>query len=115
MMKKIDILKSLVLFNQDIDSIAENLSKFDWDSEPQIFLTTEHVYDVLEKYLNGMLAAEEIEKWADVIEMREDIVFEVGREELIKKIIFYLANSEINFEITRDFILEIKDKLGKLN
>lgn len=114
-MKKIDILKSLVLFNQDIDLIAENLSKFDWDSEPEIFLTTENVYDAMEKYLNGTVTAEEIEKWANVIEMRDDIVFEEGREELIKKIIFYLANSEINFKITRDFILEIKDKLGKLN
>ncbi len=114
-MNKSEILKSLIKFNQNIDLIADNLSKFDWDSEPQFFLTTEDIYNVLKRHLEGSVSIEDIEKWANLIEMRDDIVLEEGREELLKEIIFYLANSEINYNLTKNFIEKLKHRLGKLN
>jgi hypothetical protein len=53
---------------------------------------------VIKNCLNGELAFEDIERWADAIESREDLNFE---NEDMQEIIFELANPEINGKINR--------------
>ncbi len=95
-MNRIKVLKSLVNFEKSLDKIKEDLKKFSWDSDELIFITKRDINKIIEKYKNNEISKEELIKWANIIECREDIGFDESNEKEIQKIIFALANPEIS-------------------
>jgi hypothetical protein len=107
------VVKSLIEFSSPIDTIANRIHQFDWDYEgPVVELRSTHVADVLRRFIKAELSASEIEKWAELIEGREDISFEEYHRDWIDAVIHELANPSLTERL--DFG-RAKELLGKNN
>jgi len=100
------ILQSLLDFDQPLDALKKEIKTLPWDSEEEvIILKKDHLFKILEKFTNQQLDSDELSEWANLIEGREDIGFEEKDEEILKKIIFEMANPEINEPITVSVVM----------
>jgi hypothetical protein len=104
-------LTSLLAYDRPIEELRTTLAEFEWDcSEPLVSLTREHVLFILRRFLAGGLAAEAVEAWADLVEVRDDIEFQ---DDQVSDIIFVLANPMINGaldnQLAKRFLSEISD------
>lgn len=84
---------ALVAFDRPLDEIAEMLSNFGWDwDEPALAcFSLSQVKSVMQRCAGGELDPTDIEKWANLIEAREDIAVDEDAAEAI----FDLANPEL--------------------
>jgi hypothetical protein len=84
--------------------LASNLSELEalgWDSDVHLaVLTREHARRLLDAFLARQVSAVECEQWAEALEAREDVGFEAGYEELLKRLVFELANPDITEPLT---------------
>ncbi|HTM56534.1 MAG TPA: hypothetical protein VL175_21055 [Pirellulales bacterium] len=104
---RIEALSSLLMFDRSLDQIRGRLMEFPWDSNCElVVLATTHVQSVLRRYVAHELTSLDLENWANAVESREDIGFEAGKEELLKRIIFELANPVLNVAITPELATE---------
>ena len=87
-------IQSLVLLDQPLPLLQGVLSQFpwDWDEPPLAKLDGRRVASILRRYTAGELSAEQVEAWANLIEVRDDIEFDASANDAIR----YLANPLIN-------------------
>ncbi len=89
--RKSTLLK-LVRFDEPINVLSNLMETvpFAWPhTEPAIVdLTSEHVVAVLERFIGGELTAEDVDRWANMVECREDL----SSTEIVDDVIFDLAN-----------------------
>lgn len=108
------ILKNLVEFSKPIVELTNDLSSLTWDYDGKPFVIhTNQVLEVLNRYISGNLSSEEIESWANLIECREDINFEKGKQVILEKIIYQLANPVLEGKITPNLCKEMILKISK--
>ena len=93
-MNRLSILTSLVEFNMPLPVLEDALSALDWDADPAVTLKREHVAAVLRRFQVGELDAPAVEAWANLVECREDIVFEPRHEAIVTEAIHDIANPE---------------------
>jgi hypothetical protein len=67
---------------------------------------------VLGRFINEELNENEVEAWANAIEGREDIDYEIGYEELLSDVIHQLANPLLTVPLTTSSAEEILDSLS---
>lgn len=90
-------LQKLIRLDGDVEALNNELKLFSWDAnEPLVVLTINDLKNVLTKYLGGYITMDELERWANLIECREDIDYDNSFEDKLKAIINKLANPEIN-------------------
>lgn len=98
-----ELLKSLISFSTELSVIRKELSNFPWDSNSSVaVLSAEDLLHLLNRYIEGNITAAQLEEWANIIESREDIEFDMSRHNIIKNIIFWLANPSLTEEIAVD-------------
>ncbi|MEO9340285.1 hypothetical protein ABFT80_22900 [Mesorhizobium sp. SB112] len=85
-------LTSLIRFDAPLADLEARLQALSWDSSPVVTLQREHIIAVLQRFLSGELDAGAVETWANLVEGREDIRDEPGREEVTLAAIHDLAN-----------------------
>jgi len=89
-------LLDLISARQPIEQTIGHLRTFPWDSDRVLaVLYRADASRVLHQYLRGEMSAEQCVAWADAIEARDDIAFELDRVELLKRLIFEVANPEL--------------------
>jgi hypothetical protein len=94
--------------------LLQDLKRFGWDSaEPLATLTRADVLRILSGFLAENLSAKDVEEWADALEAREDVAEEPGYDELLKELIFELANPLLTEPITHDRAKRWIDRLEK--
>lgn len=94
-------LDNLLSMSESLSDISRGLSNFTWDSSNDlIYLHSSHIIHLLTRYLDSTLSKNEVEKWANLIEGREDIGFNFSDEEKLKTILFELANPELTADLT---------------
>ncbi len=104
-----DILTDLVFLRSNLFELQNELSEYPWDiGEPSLTINKLDFSNVLKRCIRGEVNFEDIVNWANAIECRDDLDFEV---EEIQEIVFELANPEINGEITKERLQEIIDEL----
>jgi hypothetical protein len=97
-----EILTDLILYKKELGTIQKELSIFAWYSNtPLVILNTTEIKEVFDNYLNENISNEELDDWANAIEMREDIGF--GSDK-IKEIIFNIANPILTESISKQKI-----------
>lgn len=70
------VIETLLNFSRPLDELQRQLSGFDWDFEGvPIVLHPDHIVHVLGRYLSGELTASMVERWANLIEGREDLSY----------------------------------------
>lgn len=106
-----DILKDLILFKANLSDLQNELSQYSWDIEEPILMISIHDFsDVLKRCIENKINFDDLVRWANIIECRDDLDFEVKE---IQEIVFELANPEINGEITKERLKEIFNELQK--
>jgi hypothetical protein len=89
------ILASLIRFDQPLAELEATLNGLDGDGEPVVTLTRKDIAAIVHRYQGGLLHAGEVERWANLIECREDIAFEPRHEPVVADAIFDLANPDL--------------------
>jgi len=106
------LLAKVVRYELPLEETLLMLSAFGWDSDQELYqLSSQDVIALLDRYLEGALTAAQVQHWAELLEMRDDVGFEVKQIDLLKQIIFRLANPEENRAITRTLAVEIQAQL----
>jgi Glu-tRNA(Gln) amidotransferase subunit E-like FAD-binding protein len=104
------ILRDLIECRGDPSELAGRLSQFSWDSnEALIKLELTHVVRVLQYYIDGKISKDQIEDWANALEVRDDVEF----DEVSKDLISILANPELQrHKLSVNWAKEIISKYG---
>ena len=106
------LLQRLVRYELPIEDTIAMLQAYGWDSDAElVVLTAAGALRILERYLSGELSAEQVEYWAELLEMRDDVGLEVRQEAELRRLIFVLANPEINEPLTPALAIRLRRAL----
>lgn len=106
-------LKELAEFKLPTEEISAHLKEFSWDYEGEPYILTKaHVVDILSRFNSKELNATNIEDWANLIECREDLEFELAYEKELSELIYLLANPALEGAITNLFCSEAIRRLN---
>lgn len=101
MKDRASLLGELLCAARPVDQILRDLAAFGWDSDEELVIVTKrHLSEILERYLKGSIAAHAVRAWAEAIEARDDMGLEFGSAQILKQVIFDLANPEITRPLT---------------
>jgi hypothetical protein len=110
--RRIELLQELLYLKKPVNQVIAELSEFDWDVDTSLVTLTASIAEsVLQQYINGTASESEIENWANGIEVRDDIDFELDCEDTLSQFVFELANPILTQEIT---IESAKDWINRL-
>ncbi len=110
---RIDLVRALVEFSRPLDAIEPLLREFDWDyAGNAVELHRSHVVEVLNRYLNRELIASDVERWANLLEGRDDVSFEETSAALIQESLHELANPDLTFALSQPRAKSFIDKLS---
>lgn len=111
MRERVQILADLVSLKGNLFELQRELSLYPWDSEePLIQIRKTDLSNVIIRCIKSEITFEDLENWANTIECRDDLDFEV---EEVKEFIFELANPILNGAITEERIKEILNELSE--
>lgn len=100
----------LISFKGNLSSIRLELSKYPWDcDEPYVIITKFQFTKILMMCIDDKISFDDLEKWTNAIECRDDIDFE---DEVIKDIIFEFSSPEINGELTQARLQKVVNDLS---
>jgi hypothetical protein len=106
------LLAKVVRYELPLDETLLMLSAFGWDSDRELYqLSSQDVIALLDRYLEGTLTAAQVQHWAELLELRDDLGYDARQTDLLKQIISRLANPEVNGAITRGLAVEIQAQL----
>ena len=91
-----EAVQSLVRFDKTLDALRDSVVgfPFDWDDPPLATLKREHLLDVLARWQRGELSAQEVEDWANLVEVRDDLNHDPA-DPAVAAAVFDLANPEL--------------------
>jgi hypothetical protein len=113
---RVHALRSVLDLDGPIDDLVTRLRSFPWDSaDVLVVLKPQQVIALLERYLNGSVRQADLEKWAETIEGRDDVGYDVKEEELLREIVFELANPLLTQQIDNEKAREWREKLRKVD
>jgi hypothetical protein len=108
-------VEALVELNGEIDDIVSVAQKFPFDADqPLVTLTCAHIDSILGRYLGGTLGADDVERWADAVEGRDDIQYREGHEKEIADLLFRLSGPEISGPLCPVTAQALRDELAVL-
>jgi hypothetical protein len=94
-------LRDLLELRVPVNMATGALARFGWDSEQELVtLTRADATRTLTRYLTGELSADDVEQWADALEVREDVGREPGFGDELTELLFQLATPEVAGKIT---------------
>ena len=109
-------LEALLDLEQPLEQIKAALAAFPWDADTELsFLKIGHITNILNRFVTGRTSAREVEEWANTIEGRDDIGFASGNEQLLRDIVYELANPQITQPLTQEGAIELLKKIGDLS
>jgi hypothetical protein len=107
-------LETLLRFRDPkaLKQIMTALREYGWDSEETLVnLTSDAIISILERYLQSELTAQEVEDWANAVEMRDDIEFGIDDDEVIMNAVGELANPVLTEPLTPESAMALIEKL----
>ncbi|MBW4578483.1 MAG: hypothetical protein KME42_02795 [Tildeniella nuda ZEHNDER 1965/U140] len=69
---------------------------------------------MLKHFLISDFSVDSLERWANLIEGREDVEYEESKQELLKELIFRLANPVLEGQITESVCTELIFRLNQV-
>lgn len=99
-MTREEAIQSLIAFDRPFDELREGVSSFpfDWAGPPLGTIRRQHLLAVLARWQLGELTAEEVENWANLVEVRDDLD-RAPNDPAVADAIFDLANPVLNGEL----------------
>ncbi len=108
---RVRILESLISGDESLAELKSLLRRFEFDSEPLVTLSADHISDVLMRFMNNEISADYVEQWADLIEVRDDIRFDLLNERQIKQAIHELANPVLSGPLDEEMARKLLSSL----
>lgn len=103
-----ELLNDVLSFKYSWPLLAEKLRGIPFSAHESVVVgNPEHVISALERFLAGKLSALDIEEWANIIEMREDIAL----DERTKEAVWELANPTLTQALTPEVARRIVSTL----
>jgi hypothetical protein len=98
-----DVLRTLVEYSAPLEQISAELLKHPFDTDECLFvITPAHMRSVLQRFLSRELSADQVEHWANLIEMRDGLEFADGEDGLSRECLHELANPLLTEPLTRE-------------
>jgi hypothetical protein len=93
-----DILMRLLTFVVPIEQLEQDIRTLSWDfpEEDIVLMTPTMAVEVLDRAINGQMPVEDLFRWADLLEAREDVGLVGGQQGELREFLFQASNSEIN-------------------
>lgn len=106
-----EVLMDLLERRRATSAVWEDLKDFGWDSDELVVLERRHLEGVLNAFISGEISASDVEEWANVVEVRDDIGFPPGDDALVRDAIFELANPILTEPLTLERARGLEKKL----
>lgn len=92
-MTREEAIRSLVAFDRPLGELRKRVASFpfDWNGAPLGILRREHLLAVLARWRSGELTPAEVEDWANLVEMRDDLDHDPN-DPAVANAVFDLAN-----------------------
>jgi hypothetical protein len=112
-MEREQVLSALVRFSEPLSALEHSIEGLSWDSTEELMtLTAQHVRSVLDRFLDQELSAQDVERWANLLECREDIAVEGGRGGPTGTVLHALANPRLSEILSPQFAAELKSSIS---
>ena len=106
-MTRAEALKQIITFGADKEVAYVELIKFGYDSDFECFVVSKSILEnILAKYLADEITANDLEEWANFVECRDDLDYEV-----IEGYIYALANPYLVGGIDKEKIMKMNKLL----
>ena len=108
-----ELVRKLVEYALPIEPVVSELSTYPWDCDSPLFvITPAHVASILDRYLAGELSSQQVERWGNLVEMRDDLDLAEGSHEAIREIIHELANPLLTEPLSKESALRMRHVLA---
>lgn len=98
------VLEDLITFAEPVNELDAKVRALPWDAEqPLVTMFQVHALNAIQRVLSHEIEPAELSSWADLIEMREDIDIEGGRNGSLRQFIYETATPEF-YPITPQFL-----------
>lgn len=93
---RIEALTSLVGFSMPINDLEASVGSLEWDApEPFVTLSVDNVISVLRRHFSGELSIDDVVRWSELIEGREDVEYSSEGSDILRDAIYKLANPDL--------------------
>jgi hypothetical protein len=95
-MTREEAVQCLVRFDKPLALLRDCIGafKFDWEGPPLAILRADDVISVLHRWEKGEVNAQEVEDWANLVELRDDLDHDPTNT-AVASAVFDLANPEL--------------------
>ena len=108
-----ELLQRLAEYELPVEPVLGELREYGWDAEEPVFtITRDHLLNILLRYLEGELTCSHVTDWADLIECRDDLDYEKGVEDALRRAVFELANPNLTQPVTPNIARELRQKFA---
>jgi hypothetical protein len=108
-----ELARKLVEYALPIEPVLSELSAYPWDCDSPLFvITPAHLVSILDRYLAGELTTEQVERWGNLVEMRDDLDLAEGTHETIREVIHELANPLLTEPLSKESALRMRHALA---
>lgn len=95
------LLRRVIRYELPLADTLVLLQAYGWNSDEELAtLTAADVVALLDRFFTGELSAAQIQHWAELLELREDVGFEALWAEHLSLVVRQLATPEVFGEIT---------------
>lgn len=106
--ERLSAVRDLITMQDTLSNCRLRLAQYPWDFEGQpVILTRSDVEAVLKSFLEGKVRADDIEEWADLLEVREDFDYEEGHCEWLNFVLWRLSDQQLNGLISEEAVSQL--------
>lgn len=110
-----ELVAALVRYELPIEPVLDRLVPLGWDCDDVlVWIGADEVIAILDRYLRNELSGEQVGRWADLIEVRDDIGIVSRGQSSIREILFRLANPDLGHEPNADVAEDLRTELLRL-
>ena len=114
MNRRAEILNELVRYELPSAPLMQELSALGWDwlgDTPLVTIKKKDILRIIDRFLGGDISAEQLQEWAENLEVREDVAFDEVDEKLLDNVFFRIATPFINEPLTVESVSRLKTEL----
>jgi hypothetical protein len=117
MNRRAEILHAFVKGEPVGNSLLEELRAFGWDwheEEPLALVAKSDLLRIIDMFLSDQISADQLERWAEFLEVREDVDFDSHQRDLLRDVFFRIANPIVHEPLTKDSVRGMRNELEPL-
>jgi hypothetical protein len=104
------LLRRVVRYETPLEDTLVLLRTYGWDSDEELVtLTASDLVALIDRFFTGELSARQIQHWAELLELRDDVGFEARWAEHLALAVRQLATPEVFGAVTPSLLRQMRD------